>query len=138
MEMRTLADWVVRQQLLTIPGVSQVFVMGGDRKQFQVLVDPSLMLKFGVTLHEVETALSKSNANTTGGYLDEQGPNEFLVRALGRVRTLHDLEQIVVTERDGQSIVLGQIARVVESAQIKRGDSGLRRHGRRERSRIRC
>jgi CzcA family heavy metal efflux pump len=125
MRMRTLADWVVRQQLLTIPGVSQVFVMGGDRKQFQILVDPNLMLKFGVTLHQVEEALSKSNANATGGYLDERGPNEFLVRALGRVKSLNDLEQIVVTERDGQSIVLGQIARVVEGAQIKRGDSAV-------------
>jgi len=52
MEMRTLADWVVRQQMLTIPGVAQVFVMGGDRKQFQVLANPAQMLKYGVTLHE--------------------------------------------------------------------------------------
>ena len=50
MELRTLADWVVRQRLLTIPGVSQVFVMGGDRKQFQVLVDPDKLLRYGVTL----------------------------------------------------------------------------------------
>ena len=57
MELRTLADWVVRQRLLTIPGVSQVFVMGGDRKQFQVLVDPDKLLKYGVTLHEVKNAV---------------------------------------------------------------------------------
>ena len=124
-EMRTLADWVVRQQLLTIPGVSQVFVMGGDRKQFQVLVDPNLLLKFGVTLHEVEAALSKSNATATGGYLDEQGPNEFLVRALGRIGSLRELGEIVVVQRDGQSITLDQVAKVVEGAQIKRGDSAV-------------
>lgn len=123
MEMRTLADWVVRQQLLTIPGVSQVFVMGGDRKQFQVLVDPDQLLKFGVTLHEVEAALERSNQNATGGYLDEQGPNEYLVRALGRVQTIRQLEEVVVKHRDGRSIMLGQVARVAEGPQVKRGDS---------------
>lgn len=121
MEMRTIADWVVRQQLLTIPGVSQVFVMGGDRKQFQVLVDPNLMLKFGVSLHEIELALERSNENATGGYLDEQGPNEYLVRALGRIRSLDELKEVVIKSVRGQSIVLGQVARVVEGAQVKRG-----------------
>lgn len=124
-EMRTMADWIVRQQLLTIPGVSQVFVMGGDRKQFQVLVDPNLMLKFGVTLHEVELALSRSNANATGGYLDDQGPSEFLVRALGRVESIAELEDVVVRENQGQVITLSQVARVVEGGQIKRGDSAV-------------
>ncbi len=123
MKMRTLADWVVRQQLLTIPGVSQVFVMGGERKQFQVLVDPDQLLRYGVTLHEVETALRQSNQNATGGYLDEQGPNEYLVRALGRVQSLRQLEEVVVKHRDGRSIMLRQIARVVEGPQVKRGDS---------------
>ncbi len=59
LELRTLADWVVRQRLLTIPGVSQVFTMGGGRKQFQVLVDPDAMLRYGVTLHEVKQAVAE-------------------------------------------------------------------------------
>ncbi len=88
MELRTLADWVVRQRLLTIPGVSQVFVMGGERKQFQVLVDPGKLLRYGVTLDEVTAALGESNENTTGGYLSEQGFHELLVRSLGRFRTV--------------------------------------------------
>ena len=125
LEMRTMADWVVRQQMLTVPGVSQVFVMGGDRKQFQVLIDPDKLLKFGVTIHEVEEALSMSNSNATGGYLDEQGPNEFLVRALGRIESLDELRRVVIDYRDGKSITLGQVARIVAGAQIKRGDSAL-------------
>ena len=125
LEMRTLADWVVRQQMLTVPGVSQVFVMGGDRMQYQVLIDPDKLLKFGVTIHEVEEALALSNANATGGYLDEQGPNEFLVRALGRIESIDELQKIVIEYRDGKSITLGQVARIVEGAQIKRGDSAL-------------
>ncbi len=123
MELRTLADWTVRQRLLTIPGVSHVIVMGGERKQFQVLVDPSGLQRFGVTLREVKQALRESNQNTAGGYLDEQGPNEYLVRALGRVRTLDELKHVVVKQRDGQSVILSQVARVVEAGQVKRGDS---------------
>ncbi len=123
MELRTLADWTVRQRLLTIPGVSQVIVMGGERKQFQVLVDPHSLQRFGVTLREVKQALRESNQNTAGGYLDEQGPNEFLVRALGRVRTVDDIQHIVVKVRDDQPVVLSQVASVVEAGQVKRGDS---------------
>jgi HME family heavy-metal exporter len=123
LELRTLADWVVRQRLLTIPGVSQVIVMGGERKQFQVLVDPNSLLRYGVTLEEVKVALRESNQNTAGGYLDEQGPNEYLVRSLGRVKTVDELERIVVTHRDGQSVRLSQVARIVEGPQVKRGDS---------------
>ncbi len=123
LEMRTIADWVVRQRLLTIPGVSQVFTMGGGRKQFQVLVDPDAMLRYGVSLHEVKAAVQNSNENATGGYLDEQGPNELLVRALGRVQSIEDLQKVVVTIRDGKPIALAQIASVVEGPQVKRGDS---------------
>jgi HME family heavy-metal exporter len=123
LELRTWADWVVRQRLLKIEGVSQVFVMGGGRKQFQVLVNPNNLLKYGVTLHEVKQALQESNQNTAGGYLDEQGPNEFQVRILGRVKTVEDIERIVVKFRDGRSVRMRQVADVVEGPQVKRGDS---------------
>ncbi len=123
MELRNLADWVVRQRLLTIPGVSQVITMGGQRKQFQVLVDPNELLRYGVTLHEVKTAVRESNQNTAGGYLDQQGPSEWLVRALGRVRSTDEIGRIVVKHRDGQSVRLSQVATVVEGPQVKRGDS---------------
>ena len=123
MRLRTLADWVVRQRLLTIPGVSQVFVMGGDRKQYQVLVDPDKLLRYGVTLHEVKAALAESNENATGGYLDEQGPHELLVRSLGRIQSVEQLERVVVKMREGRSVLVGQVARVIEGAQVKRGDS---------------
>ncbi|WP_417850096.1 efflux RND transporter permease subunit [Thalassoglobus sp.] len=123
LEMRTIADWVVRQRLLTIPGVSQVFTMGGGRKQFQVLVDPDAMLTYGVSLQDVKQAVMSSNENATGGYLDEQGPNELLVRALGRVQSIEDLQKVVVKVRDSKPIALAQIARVIEGPQVKRGDS---------------
>lgn len=123
MELRTEADWIVRQRLLTIPGVSQVFTMGGERKQFQVRVNPDAMTRYGVTLEEVESAVSKSNENGTGGYLDQQGPSEFLVRSLGRIQTVNDLQEIPVTIRDGRPVLLSQVAEIHEGSQVKRGDS---------------
>ena len=71
----------------------------------------------------MKTALRESNQNTAGGYLDEQGPNEYLVRSLGRVKTVDELERIVVKHREGQSVRLSQVARIVEGPQVKRGDS---------------
>src|SRR5688572_1508627 len=82
--LRTLADWVVRQRMLTIPGVAQVTTIGGGRLQYQVLVNPESLVKYGVTLHDVEQALEQSNSNAAGGYLD-MGTSEYLVRSIGRV-----------------------------------------------------
>ena len=95
---RQLADWVVRRRLLTIPGVAQVFTMGGEgggQRQVQVLVNPNELRRMGVTLHQVEQAVGQSNENATGGYLI-RGPNEILVRSLGRIQSLEDLELLVV------------------------------------------
>lgn len=124
MEVRTLADWVVRQRLLAIPGVAQVVTMGGGRKQFQVLVDPERLLEFGVTLEDVERAVQASNSNATGGYLN-QGGNELLVRSIGRIQSLSDLESIVVKTGASRPVVLAQVARVAEAAQVKRGDAAV-------------
>jgi CzcA family heavy metal efflux pump len=123
-EVRTLADWVIRQRLLTIPGVAQVSVMGGGRKQYQVLVNPNELLKYDVTLAEVEEAVASSNANATGGYLEEGG-NEVLIRSLGRIGDIHELEKVVVKSSKERPVLLSQVARVREAAQVKRGDAAV-------------
>jgi CzcA family heavy metal efflux pump len=123
-EVRTLADWVVRQRLLTLPGVAQVVTMGGGRLQFQVLANPESLVKYGVTLQDVEAALARANNNSTGGYLDV-GENELLVRAIGRIENLQDLESVVVKADRERPVLLGQVARIVAGAQIKRGDSAI-------------
>ncbi|MFG0336279.1 MAG: efflux RND transporter permease subunit, partial [Maioricimonas sp. JB049] len=84
---------------------------------------PDALLQYGVTLEQVRHAVIDSNENAAGGYLDQQGPNELLVRALGRVQTIDDLRKVTVTIRNGRPVALEQIARVVEDAQVKRGDS---------------
>ena len=124
MEVRTLADWVVRQRLLTIPGIAQVITMGGGRKQYQVLVNPNALRSYGVTLHEVERALAASNANATGGYLN-QGAKEYLVRSIGRLQSVQDIEKVVVKPDTERPVLLNQVARIAEAPQVKRGDSAV-------------
>lgn len=123
-EVRTTADWLIRQRLLTIPGVAQVVTMGGGRKQFQVLVNPEKLLKYDITLEDVEKAVAASNANATGGYLD-QGGNELLVRSLGRIQNLGELGSIVVKGSGERPVLLSDVARVAEAAQVKRGDAAV-------------
>ena len=123
-EVRTIADWQIRQRLLTIPGVAQVVTMGGGRKQFQVLVDPEKLLKYDLTLEDVEKAVAASNSNATGGYLNE-GSEEMLVRSLGRIQRVGELESVVVKAGSDRSVLLGDVAKVAEGAQIKRGDAAV-------------
>lgn len=123
-ELRTLADWVIRQRLLTIPGVAQVITMGGGRKQYQVLVNPDELLKYDLTLHEVEQAVARSNENATGGYLDEGG-EELLVRAIGRITDIRELERVVVKSTGDRPVLLSQVARIREAPQVKRGDAAV-------------
>lgn len=124
MDVRTLSDWVIRPRLLTIPGVAQVITMGGGRKQYQVLVNPEQLLRHGVTLEEVEKALTLSNQNSTGGYL-LQGANEFLVRGIGRVNSLEELSLSVVKSTAQRAVLLRDVAGIVEAPQAKRGDSSV-------------
>ena len=124
LELRTLADWVLRKRLFTIPGVSQVITMGGGKMQYQVLVDPHALHKYEVGLHEVEQALRDGNLNVTGGYLDRDA-RELLVRGLGRVRSLEDIRNVVVKFQPDRSVLVGDVAEVRRGAAVKRGDSSV-------------
>ncbi|CAA9380041.1 MAG: Cobalt-zinc-cadmium resistance protein CzcA; Cation efflux system protein CusA [uncultured Pyrinomonadaceae bacterium] len=121
--MRTLADWTIRPRLLTITGISQVIPIGGGVKQYQALVSPEKLAQFGITIEDVTTALEKSNANSTGGFVDAQS-QEYLVRNLGRFYTIDELKQTVVAYRNNTAIRLGDVANVEFGARIKRGDAG--------------
>lgn len=122
-ELRTIADWEVRKQLLAVGGVAEVFVMGGERIQYQALVRPPDLVRYGVTLQEVEKALHASSENVTGGYLTSQGSDEFLVRSIGQVSAPEDLENLVVKARAPNPVLLKHVADVREGFQVKRGDS---------------
>ena len=122
-ELRTMADWVVRQRLLTIEGVSQVITIGGGRKQFHVLVDQHKMHQYDVSLAEIEQALSESNLNVTGGFMSRDA-REFLIRGLGRSQSVEDIETSVVKAAQ-RPILIRDVAKVQVAAQIKRGDSSV-------------
>ncbi|HEX8833829.1 MAG TPA: efflux RND transporter permease subunit, partial [Abditibacteriaceae bacterium] len=122
LQLRTLADWVVRPRLLSVAGVSQVIAIGGGRKQYQVLIDPQKLRQYGVSLQAVSQAVEKGNISTTGGWI-ERGGREYLVRNLGRAVTPEDIARTAIESRNGVPVTLGQVARIVEGAQTKRGDA---------------
>src|SRR5687768_5258862 len=97
MELRSLADFTIRPRLLTIPGISQVIPIGGEVKQYQILVDRDRLKSFGVSIDDVERAARGSNLNTTGGYL-ESGAQEYLIRNIARATDGKDIELTVVRE----------------------------------------
>jgi CzcA family heavy metal efflux pump len=124
MELRSIADWTVRPRLLGVPGVSQVMIIGGEKKQFQVLVDPAKLADHGLTLKQVEEAVAASNANASGGFLER--PNEeFLIRGRARVYTPEDLANSVITVRDGAPVLIKNVATVQAGATLKRGDGSF-------------
>ena len=123
LDVRTLADWTIRQRLLTIPGIAQVTVIGGGVKQYQALVSPDKLKQYGITLKDISTALEKSNINSTGGFVDAQS-QEYLIRNLARFYSLDELKNTVVAYRQGTPIKLGDVANVEFGPKIKRGDGG--------------
>ncbi len=124
MDVRTIADWTVRQRLLTIPGISQVIPIGGGVKQYQVLASPEKMAALGVTLQEVVDTAAKSQVNTAGGFL-EGANQEALVRNIGRTTSLDDIANSVVESRKGVPVLLKDVAELKFGRQVMRGDAGV-------------
>lgn len=132
LELRTLADWVVRPRLLKTTGVAEVFMQGGDRKQYQILIDPTALLEYDVTVQDVAQALRASNINTSGGFA-VTGETERPIRVLGRLGpesrvVMEDLKRIPVGNHPKRAVLLEQVARVTEGAQFKRGDGSIDGH----------
>ncbi|PYR85138.1 MAG: CusA/CzcA family heavy metal efflux RND transporter, partial [Acidobacteria bacterium] len=127
MELRSLADWVIRPRLLGVPGVAQVMIIGGDTKQYQVLVDPAKLRDYKLTLKEVSDAVGGANVNASGGFM-ERPDLEYFVRARGRVNTLDDLANSVVAVRNTTPILVKNVADVRIGPAIKRGDGSFNMH----------
>ncbi len=124
MEVRRIVDWQVTNRLLAVPGVSQVVAYGGDTRQYQVLVDPENLRAFNVSLEDVVTAVSAANVNASGGYLTTPD-REKLIRGIGRIESIEDLQQSVIISRDGKPVKIADIADVQIGAAIKRGDGSF-------------
>jgi len=124
MAVREYADWVLRPRLMAIPGVAQVIPIGGEVRQYQVQPNTLRMAQLGITHEQMEAALKGYSANTSGGFLEING-REYLIRNLGRTSKLDDLRSLALTAKDGQPILLRQIADVTFAAALKRGDAGF-------------
>ena len=118
--LRTLQDWIVKLQLRTVPGVTDVLSFGGDVKQYQVQLDPARLLQYGVTVPEVVEALERNNANAGGSYI-VRGAEEYLVRGLGLVQSLEDIRSVVVTERENAPVYVRNLGKVSFGPQVRRG-----------------
>ncbi|MCU0533037.1 MAG: efflux RND transporter permease subunit [Hydrococcus sp. Prado102] len=124
MEVRRIVDWEVKNRLLAVPGVTQIVIFGGDERQYQVLVDPNLLKEFNVSLKEVTEAVEKANVNAPGGFLITPD-QELLIRGVGRIESIEQLEKSAITARNGTPILLSQVADVKIGAALKRGDGSL-------------
>jgi HME family heavy-metal exporter len=121
MAVREYADWVMRPRLLTIPGVAQVIPIGGEVRQYRVEPLPAQLQALGVERERLDAALRDFGANTSGGFLEAQG-REYLIRAIGRTSRIEDLQNLVVAVKNGQPVLLQQVAHAALAPAIKRGD----------------
>lgn len=124
LELREIADWVLRPQILSIPGVSNVIVMGGGRKQFQIRVDHQKLSRRNISLEELVKNVKHLSENTTGGFVDKD-KKEFLIRIIGRAEIEEDLRESIVGMHLGVPVKLEDVAEVKIGAQPKRGDGSI-------------
>lgn len=124
MDLRTMADYDVRRRLLAINGVSQVVPIGGDVKQYQILVSPQKLSAYGISLNEVLKAAKESNQNSSGGSYMDAG-NEYLIRGIGRVETIDDIANSFVALKNGVPVFMKDIAEVKIGPKVKFGDASV-------------
>jgi len=124
-ELRTLVDWDIRNRLLAQPGVASVVAVGGGVKQYQVLLDPLRMRKYGVSIDMVAQALRAANLVAPGGFVYPSSEEEYFIRANGKVESLRDVAETLVVMRDGQPIHIDDIAEVRFGSEVKRGDGQI-------------
>ncbi len=120
LELRTIQDWLVKYELKSVPEISQVLSIGGDVKQFQILVSPHSLLKYGLSISELAERIRENNQNVGASFITK-GKEEYIVRSVGLAQTIVDLENIVVANYQGTPVYLRNIAEVEVLPAIKRG-----------------
>ena len=126
-EVRTIAKRDIRRRLLAVPGVAQVTLIGGGRKQYEVLLSPEKLGAYRITLAEVRDALSAANANASAGFL-VQGGQEYLIRGMGLFANVNDIRKTVVRAQDAVPVRIEDLATVRIGEALKRGEASLDGH----------
>src|SRR5206468_3053481 len=120
MEMKDIQEWTIKNQLRTLPGVSDINTWGGESKQFQIKVDPIRLEQYGLTLRDVASRVEENNQNFGGGYI-EHASEQYTFQGLGRAVTTEDIGRIVVISHQGTPVLLREVADVVIGAAPKNG-----------------
>ena len=124
MDLRTMAEWVVKPAILSTGGVSQVTIIGGDLKQYQVLVDPVKMAHYGITMHEMQEVCQSMCVNSVGGVVRDFG-NEYALRGMGRTTDLEELGKTYIKTVNDKPVVVSDVAEVVLGSAVKMGFASL-------------
>lgn len=119
-DLRTIQDWMIEPQLRTVPGVAEVNSFGGLEKQYQVLVKPDILLKYGLTLREVMQSIAANNLNRGGGYIIKSA-QQYVIRGVGQVQTLDQIKNIVIKSAGGVPVRVNDIGDVVVGSALRQG-----------------
>jgi cobalt-zinc-cadmium resistance protein CzcA len=120
MEKRTIQTWLVAPRLRTVPGVTEVNSFGGEVKQYQIVVYPERLLKYGLTMREVTEALERSNANAGAGLI-LKGWEQMYIRGVGLFASVTDIENVALTAQDGTPVFVRDVADVAIGPQLRQG-----------------
>ncbi len=123
-ELRDLADWVIRPRLLAVPGISQVIILGGEVKEYQVIASPERLRDYGVTLDEVMAAAAEANRNAGAGFFVSPS-QELVIQGEGRVHTPDDISKAVIAVKNGVPITISQVAKAQIGPAFKVGDASI-------------
>ena len=124
-QLRSIQDWYLRYELAAVEGVSEVAGIGGYVKQYQVKINPDRLLAYRVTIPQIRKAIQQSN-NDVGGRLIEMGEREFMVRSKGYIKSIDDIEQVVVaTDQKGTPVLVRDLAEVTIGPELRRGATDL-------------
>lgn len=123
MELKTLADWFVLNQLKSVPNIVDVNIFGGPTREYQVQIDPGKLVSYGLSLSQVEQALANNNTNAGGGFI-ERGQQALNVRAVGLMQTTDDIGATVIRSVNGTPVHVRDIAVVVQAPKVRLGQLG--------------
>jgi len=126
-DLRTIQDWIVKPQLRSVPGLTEVNSIGGYEKQYHVTPDPLRLMAYGLSFRDVLTALAANNANVGGGYIEHAG-EQYTIRATGLIQTMDDIRNIKLGTQDGTPIYVRDVAEVALGQELRTGSGTANGH----------
>ena len=119
-DLRTIQEWIVSPQLKSVAGVNEINSFGGYFKQYQVIVSPELLLKYGITVEDIYSAIGSNNENV-GGNILERGTDQYIIRGVGLIKSISDIENIVLKSTDGTPTCVRDVAQVKVGEAVRMG-----------------